>query len=277
VFCAYPISVHWLGSMSEGFGTGTPFASTQGEIKSGIGQPRREELGERCSLKLNTAFHGVPPARIRQITAHPRACQPAGLGQGGWLIGNEIRRRKILYAILANPTVRSKQERGTKHAGECQPNIEARHVLPLVLRRGLLVVCIRNLEPGVGGREVQVKRRGVAWLPIEAIEYTRGIPSCVNRIEFRGVEEPMAVKTIRGQKVPKRFGTRRKGNARRRGIEGAVPDRDRAGFLGVILNRKLRLWERTCNCIRPHQSLAYLTPLEFIRRWKRKHGKAKCH
>jgi transposase InsO family protein len=44
-----------------------------------------------------------------------------------------------------------------------------------------------------------------------------------------------------------------------------------------ILNRKLRLWERTYNCIRPHQSLAYLTPLEFIRRWKRNHGKAKCH
>jgi putative transposase len=44
-----------------------------------------------------------------------------------------------------------------------------------------------------------------------------------------------------------------------------------------ILNRQLRHWERTYNCIRPHQSLAYLTPLEFIRQWKRNHGKAKCH
>lgn len=34
------------------------------------------------------------------------------------------------------------------------------------------------------------------------------------------------------------------------------------------LNRQLRRWEQTYNCVRPHQSLAYLTPLEFITRWK---------
>ena len=34
------------------------------------------------------------------------------------------------------------------------------------------------------------------------------------------------------------------------------------------LNRQLRLWEHTYNCVRPHQSLAYLTPLEFVTRWK---------
>ncbi len=44
-----------------------------------------------------------------------------------------------------------------------------------------------------------------------------------------------------------------------------------------VLNSQLRRWERTYNCIRPHQSLAYLTPLEFLRQWKRNHGKAKCH
>jgi transposase InsO family protein len=44
-----------------------------------------------------------------------------------------------------------------------------------------------------------------------------------------------------------------------------------------VLNRQLRGWEKTYNCIRPHQSLAYLTPLEFITRWKRNLGKAKCH
>lgn len=44
-----------------------------------------------------------------------------------------------------------------------------------------------------------------------------------------------------------------------------------------VLNRQLRHWERTYNCLRPHQALAYLTPLEFIRQWKRSHGKAKCH
>jgi putative transposase len=43
------------------------------------------------------------------------------------------------------------------------------------------------------------------------------------------------------------------------------------------LNRQLRCWEKTYNCVRPHQSLAYLTPLEFITRWKLNIGKAKCH
>jgi transposase InsO family protein len=43
------------------------------------------------------------------------------------------------------------------------------------------------------------------------------------------------------------------------------------------LNRQLRHWEKTYNHIRPHQSLAYLTPLEFITRWKHNLRKAKCH
>ena len=45
----------------------------------------------------------------------------------------------------------------------------------------------------------------------------------------------------------------------------------------VRLNQQLRRWEHTYNHIRPHQSLAYLTPLEFLRQWQRNHGKAKCH
>ena len=44
-----------------------------------------------------------------------------------------------------------------------------------------------------------------------------------------------------------------------------------------VLNRQLRQWEKTYNCVRPHQSLAYLTPLEFITRWKQKLRKANCH
>ena len=44
-----------------------------------------------------------------------------------------------------------------------------------------------------------------------------------------------------------------------------------------VLNRQLLDWEKTYNCVRPHQSLAYLTPLEFITRWKRNQRKAKCH
>ena len=43
------------------------------------------------------------------------------------------------------------------------------------------------------------------------------------------------------------------------------------------LNQQLRRWEHIYNQVRPPQSLAYLTPLEFLRRWKRIHGKAKCH
>ena len=44
-----------------------------------------------------------------------------------------------------------------------------------------------------------------------------------------------------------------------------------------VLNVQLRRWEHTYNCVRPHQSLAYLTPLQFITRWKRHLRKAKCH
>jgi len=43
------------------------------------------------------------------------------------------------------------------------------------------------------------------------------------------------------------------------------------------LNRQLRRWENIYNRVRPHQALAYLTPLEFLRQYKRKQGKAKCH
>jgi len=42
-------------------------------------------------------------------------------------------------------------------------------------------------------------------------------------------------------------------------------------------NRQLLYWEHTYNCVRQHQSLAYLTPFEFITRWKSNPRKAKCH
>ena len=44
-----------------------------------------------------------------------------------------------------------------------------------------------------------------------------------------------------------------------------------------VLNRQLLHWEKIYNCVRPHQSLAYLTPLEFVTRWKQNLRKAKCH
>lgn len=43
------------------------------------------------------------------------------------------------------------------------------------------------------------------------------------------------------------------------------------------LNDQLRRWEHTYNCVRPHQSLDYRTPLEFITRWKHNPRRAKCH
>lgn len=38
--------------------------------------------------------------------------------------------------------------------------------------------------------------------------------------------------------------------------------------------RQLRDWERTYNTIRPHQALGYLTPAEFLLRWKWEHPEA---
>lgn len=35
----------------------------------------------------------------------------------------------------------------------------------------------------------------------------------------------------------------------------------------AALNRELRQWEKTYNTVRPHQSLGYLTPLQFLQRW----------
>lgn len=37
------------------------------------------------------------------------------------------------------------------------------------------------------------------------------------------------------------------------------------------LGRALRRWERTYNTIRPHQALGYLTPAEFVERWRATH------
>lgn len=36
------------------------------------------------------------------------------------------------------------------------------------------------------------------------------------------------------------------------------------------LNQQLLVWETTCNTVRPHQGLNYLTPLEYVNIWKNK-------
>jgi putative transposase len=43
------------------------------------------------------------------------------------------------------------------------------------------------------------------------------------------------------------------------------------------LNPQLRRWEHIYNTVRPHQALRYLTPLEFLERWRSQSKKAKCH
>jgi len=43
------------------------------------------------------------------------------------------------------------------------------------------------------------------------------------------------------------------------------------------LNPQLRRWEHIYNTVRPHQALGYLTPLEYLERWKTQSKKAECH
>lgn len=38
------------------------------------------------------------------------------------------------------------------------------------------------------------------------------------------------------------------------------------------LNAQVRAWETVCNTIRPHQAIDYLTPLEYVTRWKQQKG-----
>ncbi len=40
----------------------------------------------------------------------------------------------------------------------------------------------------------------------------------------------------------------------------------------TVLNEELHVWETVYNTVRPHQALSYLTPLEYITRWKQQEG-----
>jgi transposase InsO family protein len=35
----------------------------------------------------------------------------------------------------------------------------------------------------------------------------------------------------------------------------------------AAFNRELREWEKTYNTVRPHQSLGYLTPEQYLQQW----------
>jgi transposase InsO family protein len=43
------------------------------------------------------------------------------------------------------------------------------------------------------------------------------------------------------------------------------------------LNKELLAWERVYNTVRPHQSLGYLTPQQFLTQWKSQREEVKCH
>ena len=43
------------------------------------------------------------------------------------------------------------------------------------------------------------------------------------------------------------------------------------------VNRQLRNWETVYNTVRPHQALGYLTPQQFLARWKSKRKEPECH
>jgi transposase InsO family protein len=45
----------------------------------------------------------------------------------------------------------------------------------------------------------------------------------------------------------------------------------------VPLNQALRDWEQVYNTIRPHKALGYLTPYQFVIRWKTQRKEALCH
>jgi putative transposase len=44
-----------------------------------------------------------------------------------------------------------------------------------------------------------------------------------------------------------------------------------------ILNQQLLRWERVYNTVRPHQALGYLTPQQFLTRWRSKQKEPECH
>ena len=66
---------------------------------------------------------------------------------------------------------------------------------------------------------------------------------------------------------------------------GRVPSTPDEKFYQVIpqnwnvaqLKPQLRRSEHIYNTVCPHQALHYLTPLEFLERWKSQQKKAECH
>ncbi len=45
----------------------------------------------------------------------------------------------------------------------------------------------------------------------------------------------------------------------------------------AAFNRELRKWEKTYNTVRPHQSLGYLTPQQFLQQWHAQRKDLMCY
>ncbi len=45
----------------------------------------------------------------------------------------------------------------------------------------------------------------------------------------------------------------------------------------AALNRELLAWEHTYNTVRPHQTMGYKTPHQFVTQWYHQRKEAKCH
>ena len=98
-------------------------------------------------MQLHPSFGCVPATRVCKIGAEAGACKPPGLRERCGLIGEQIRRGKVIHPVLTDPCIAGKQQSGAEKVGKTEVPIEAGHVLPLILASRLLIVGVGNLEP----------------------------------------------------------------------------------------------------------------------------------
>ena len=144
----------------------------------------------------------VAATGIREVASQAGTRQPPGLRERRRLIGERLRRRKIVHAVLAHPGISCEQQRRTEYTGECQPYIKACHVLPLILSCRLLIVRIRDLKPGPGGGGIQMERGCIAGSPVKALKYILSIATRMERQEFRRIQKTVAAYPVERHEIP---------------------------------------------------------------------------
>src|ERR1700730_4737555 len=123
-------------------------------IEGRVGQTSAEGFRQGSDLYLYSTLRSVPATGIREVCSQAGARQPPRLRERRRPIGEQLSRGKIIYTVLAYPGVGGEQQRQIEDTGERQPYIKACHVLLLILSCRLLIVSIRDLKPGSGGRHV---------------------------------------------------------------------------------------------------------------------------